>query len=159
MKFTLHSTIIYGLLFFAVGARAVPILDATVVARAVPASRDLSSRALFSGESELAVERALLPEDTVLEKRMEDIVYDQGIYGRALDELNDLSFRSPSLDAVPTPAEQQLHAPPHPRYGQGQANHLAKRSFFGKIWGGIKSVASKAVGVVKGVVSKATGGG
>ena len=160
MKFTLHCTIIYALLFFAAGVRAAPILDTPVVARAVSAaSRDLSSRALFSGEGEPAIGRALLPEDSVLEKRMGNGAYDEEIYGRA-EEIYDPSYHSPSLGAVPTPgAARQPHAPLHLRYGQGQANHLVKRGFFGKLWGGIKSVASTAVGMAKGAVSKATGGG
>ena len=160
MKFTLRSTIIYGLLFFAVGARTAPILD-PVVARAVSASHDFGSRDLFSGESELMVERALLPEDSVLEERMGDIAYDEEIYGRA-DEIYDLSYRSLPLDVVPTPTEQQPHAPPHPRYGRDSENRLVKRGikdFFKKVWGGIKNVAKKAVGFVKGVVSNVTGGG
>ena len=162
MKFTLYSTIIYGLLFFAVGAGAAPILGASVDARAVSTSHDLSSRALPSGESELVVERALLPGDSVLEERMGEIEYDEGIYGRALDELYDLSYRSPSPDVVPSLAEQKLHAPPQPRYGRGQENHLVKRGikdFFKKVWGGIKNVAKKAVGFVKNVVSNVAGGG
>ena len=156
MKFTLYSTIIYGLLFLVVGTRAAPI-----DARAVSTSHDLSSRALLAGESEPAVGRALLPEDSALEERMGDIAYDEEIYGRA-EGTHGLSYRSPSLDAVATPAEQQPHAPPHPRYGHGQENHLVKRGikdFFKKVWGGIKNVAKKAVGFVKNVVSNVAGGG
>ena len=145
MKFSLHSTIIvYGLLVFVAGARAAP-----VVAHAVSSPHDLSSRALFSGESELTVERALLPEDSVLEERMGDIAYDEEVYGRA-DDIYDLSYRSPSFDAIPTPFEQKPHAP-HPHYDQGQANHLVKRGgfmgLFKKFWGGAKRVAPKAVKV------------
>ena len=150
MKFNLHSTIIiYGLLLFVAGAHAAP-----VVAREVSASHDFSSRALFSGESELTIERALLPEDSVLEERMGDIAYDEEVYGRA-DDIHDLLYRSPSFDAIPTSSEQQTHAP-HPHHGQGQANHLVQRGFGGfmkKVWGGVKKVAPKAIKVAAGVAA------
>jgi len=159
MKFTLHSTMIYGLLAFAVVARAAPILGAHVDARAVSASLDLSSRGLLSGDGELAVERALLPEDSALEERMVDMAYDEEIYGRA-DEIYDLSYRSTPLGAIPTPADQQPLAPPHPRHTQNPADNLVKRGikdFFKKAWNGFKKVVGKVVGVVKNVAGQAMG--
>jgi len=146
MKLTLHSTILHGLLVFAVGSRAAPIDP-----RAKSVSLGLGSRALFSGEGELAARRGLLPEGSVLEERMGDIAYDEEIYNRA-DEIYDLSYR---LDAVPTPADRQLHAPPHPRHNQTPPNHLEARgikAFFKKVWRTAKNVAKNAFGTVKDVV-------
>ena len=89
-----------------------------------------------------------------MEKRVRDIAYDEEVYGRA-GKIYDLSYRSPSFDAIPTPSEQQPHAP-HPRYGQGQADHLVKRGFGGfikKVWGGFKKAAPKAIKVAAGVAA------
>ena len=144
--FTIHSAILYGLMAFAVGGRTAPISP-----RSKSVSLGLSSRALVSREGELAVERALLPEDSVLEERM---AHDEEIYGRA-DEIYNLSSRSSSLDVVPTPAEQQPHAPPHPRHTQTPLHQLEARgikAFFKKIWRTVKKVAKNTFGTVKDVI-------
>lgn len=157
MNFVLQS-IILTMLALVVGTSSAPVSDRFASLSLRGETSALINRAIpiESGGGIMMVKRSIANRGSVTMAggKREEAPQD-GIYSRSLEDLYDLYDRSLEDDAeLIARSEARINARAAPIY-ETQLARRSIKSFFKKVWHGIKSIGEKVVGAVVGLAAKA----